>query len=316
MRFILLFCLYLPFSLFAQKEDYVWCFLDSFRLDFNPVLPQIYFDVNIPRIGGWGTEANLSLSDKNGNLLFYLYPGSWHWDSTLYGRPKFIDKNGKMLENGANIKVESSSTNGAIGFPIKDNTYMCVTQFENFINDQCNYSFYYHIIEHNTTFGKCIVAEKNKLFASGCFAEKIAVVKHQNNRQWWVIIYEMQQETTNNGFRTYLVDDKEIREQKKNIIGTTYPNGDDFINMSMAEMCFSPKGDKLLAVASNNSYGFIDLFDFDRCTGTLSNWQPLGKIVPSGSIYKPAYYGCAFSPDGSKTYVTSGSKLLQFDLSS
>ncbi len=65
--------------------------------------------------------------------------------------------------------------------------------------------------------------------------------------------------------------------------------------------------------------GVVDVFDFDRCTGFLGKWDSLGTVA--SSIPGPDnYYGCSFSPDGSKVYASevfpfSGySKLWQWDL--
>ncbi len=53
----------------------------------------------------------------------------------------------------------------------------------------------------------------------------------------------------------------------------------------------------------------VELFDFNRCTGKLSN----ARIIED-SVY--GHYGCAFSSDGSKLYVSTHiPKLLQYDLS-
>ncbi len=83
-------------------------------------------------------------------------------------------------------------------------------------------------------------------------------------------------------------------------------------------MCFSPQGDRLLIVSAT---GIIDVFDFDRCTGTLSNWMAIGSPAPN-PIGPNVNYGCSFSPDATKIYVseigyypTGGNPLYQWDLS-
>ncbi len=64
----------------------------------------------------------------------------------------------------------------------------------------------------------------------------------------------------------------------------------------------------------------IELFDFDRCTGMVSNPIPIemGVSFPP----EPMFWSCAFSPDGTKLYITSNttsslsSSLYQYDLTS
>ncbi|HET8962605.1 MAG TPA: T9SS type A sorting domain-containing protein, partial [Chitinophagales bacterium] len=60
------------------------------------------------------------------------------------------------------------------------------------------------------------------------------------------------------------------------------------------EMIFSPQGNKLAYTAGTN----LDIYDFDRCTGELSNVHTIYNIDPILT------YGSAFSPDGNKIYVS------------
>ena len=77
-------------------------------------------------------------------------------------------------------------------------------------------------------------------------------------------------------------------------------------------MTSSEDGSKLVAVG----YSRIDLFDFNRCTGELSNWKPLSPVNPAYPI--DFFYGCSISPDGTRLYVSNvtdqPSRLYQFDL--
>ncbi|MEM6271328.1 MAG: hypothetical protein AAF998_17975, partial [Bacteroidota bacterium] len=81
-------------------------------------------------------------------------------------------------------------------------------------------------------------------------------------------------------------------------------------------MTFSLDGTQLLVVTMS---GIVDIFDFDRCTGELSNWRALGTPAPT-TRGPHTYYGCSFSPDGTKIYVseiwndTSGNRVFQYDL--
>jgi hypothetical protein len=64
-----------------------------------------------------------------------------------------------------------------------------------------------------------------------------------------------------------------------------------------------------------NLNGVIELFNFDRCTGQLSNSIPVdfGVLAPP----EPFYWGCEFSFDGSKLYVSTNSDtsyLFQYNL--
>ena len=68
------------------------------------------------------------------------------------------------------------------------------------------------------------------------------------------------------------------------------------------EMVFSPDGSKLAAV----SQGMIDYFDFDRCTGTLSNYLDLSVGL---SAVLSEFYGVSFSSENSFLYASTSSTL-------
>src|SRR5437868_13937008 len=47
--------------------------------------------------------------------------------------------------------------------------------------------------------------------------------------------------------------------------------------------------------------GYVDVFDFDRCTGQLSNYLDIGEHVLTEAT---GYYSAAFSPNGNIIYVS------------
>jgi hypothetical protein len=141
------------------------------------------------------------------------------------------------------------------------------------------------------------------------YSEKLNAVLHADGKSWWVLIHD----SDNDDFFTYLFRGTGISGPQVQSIGTAYGAALGNPYGSIGEMTFSPDGTKLLSVGV---LGYIDLYDFDRCTGQLSNWIPLGAIAPIGVNNN---YGCSFSPDGTKIYVSegfnpSGDRLFQFDL--
>ena len=86
---------------------------------------------------------------------------------------------------------------------------------------------------------------------------------------------------------------------------------EDFL--ANGEMTFSKDGTKLALATYAN--GRVELFDFNRCDGSLHNYQEIDSDVN----FRP--YGCEFSKDGSKMYVTdvgispgNGIRLYQYNL--
>ena len=111
----------------------------------------------------------------------------------------------------------------------------------------------------------------------------------------------------NNTFVKFLIANDVIFGPFLQSIGSVYATsyGGDY-----GEMEVSADGDK---IAATNLLGVIDLFDFDRCTGELSNWLNLSNY---SSNYFAQTYGCSFSSKGTQLYITKADSLFQFDLTS
>jgi hypothetical protein len=80
-------------------------------------------------------------------------------------------------------------------------------------------------------------------------------------------------------------------------------------------MCFSLDGTKF-AIASVT--GILEMYNFDRCAGLLSNPIILSpRQIELGIVTQTeqgSYFGCAFSPSGQYLYANSRDTLWQFDL--
>jgi hypothetical protein len=128
-------------------------------------------------------------------------------------------------------------------------------------------------------------------------------VRHANGRDWWLLLHSG---AGNNIFYKFFVDTNGIQGPFTDTIGSVLGNA-----LGVGQMIFSPKGDKLICVDAS---GVIDLFDFDRCTGQISNYVELGN-APYNSLSGP--YGCSFSPNNKVLYVSNPNTpdtLFQFDL--
>src|SRR4029077_8875761 len=96
--------------------------------------------------------------------------------------------------------------------------------------------------------------------------EKLAAVKHANGRDWWIITHA----TDSAIFRVFLLTPDTVFLNSNQSIGTDpYPGYYVFWG---GEMISSPSGNKLGLVGED---GVINMFDFDRCSGTFSNFIDL-----------------------------------------
>jgi hypothetical protein len=137
----------------------------------------------------------------------------------------------------------------------------------------------------------------------------IFVTRNGNGKDWWVIVKKYHSDK----YFIIPIDSNGVHTPVIQHIGTsyttpyTYPaSGDISIN-----------GDKLvyLNISLNYLNGQLDVLDFDRCTGTLSN--PKTEVIPFISNGDTLYWWTScISPNGKYLYVTTGNHIWQMDLNS
>ncbi|SDE10281.1 gliding motility-associated C-terminal domain-containing protein [Pricia antarctica] len=306
---------------FAQREASRWYFGNGAGLDFNSGVPVALTDGQLNTHEGCST-----LSDQNGNLLFYSN-GIEVWD-----------KAHRLMPNGTGLLGHESSTQSAIIIPKEGSKtqYYLFTVDEPDPEESVNYGLNYTLIDlslHNG-FGDVVTSEKNMPLITynqsdpaetllKC-SEKITAVQHNDERSIWVITHFRDTfyafEVDENGVNTTPVTSK---------TNTIVPTG-GYKQNGIGYLKVSPDGKKIgvahSQVSSSNyagpklpgiQTGKVLLYDFDANTGRVSNELTLmSNSVP---------YGIEFSPKSTKLYTTVnnyendgrplGSSLYQFDLS-
>ncbi len=275
----------------AQKQDYIWCFGDSAGLDFNSGIPVPF------QSGMQAHEAIACVSNNQGILLFYSSDRSF---ITQYGNVKHF--NHQLMFNGDSLHSSGSITNGlmVVPFPGDSNIYYI------FHRSYPPGRLYYSIADMSLQGGFGAVVQKNILLISNTFlTERIGAVKHANGRDWWIITHA----DGSNEFLVLLVTPQGIIGPLSQLIGSFYTH---FLSI-VGEISIAKEGNKI-AIASGS--GFIDVFDFDRCSGVISNWMNIGPAFPSLPLN--SYYGCEFSESSNLLYITNStppySQLLQYNL--
>jgi hypothetical protein len=95
---------------------------------------------------------------------------------------------------------------------------------------------------------------------------KFTACKHANGRDWWILAHE---NYTNRYYRM-LLDPDGVHLVGLQTIGTPYQDG-------VGQACFSPNGEKYVVIdvvdfdTATVVGCTINVYDFDRCTGLLSN---------------------------------------------
>ena len=263
----------------AQKEANVWVFGSQSIVDFNSGAPQ-----TMPGSSLVSLEACASISDENGELLFYS-DGQNVWDRSY-----------SLMSNGTGLLGNQDITQGVMILPFPNTS----DQYYVFTLDD---SLHYSIVDMSLNGGMGDVSASKNIFVLGGLTEKMTSVKNCSNTGFWVIVHEKSAD-----FYVYELSASGLSAGVSYNIGT-------YLTSSRGQLKASPNGDKL--AYSDNTFSMVELFDFDNATGVISN----AITLPDSAGSRP--YGLEFSPDGDLLYVStvdaapSGlSYVLQFDISS
>jgi hypothetical protein len=283
----------------AQKRGAVWCFGDSALVDFSDTS-------NI----GLGTSAVrsrgscASICDSSGSLLFY---SSYDYDVNSIGGPAF--QNGEIfnsqhstMQNGDSIVMAAWYRETVITpFPTSDSLYVTGINIK---------GLFYSLVDMSLNGGLGEVIQKNVQLENFKTVDCLNAIKHGNGRDWWVIIRRFDAVSNpNNDYYVYLVTPSGIFNQPIQSVGSQNPTNSGRIS-------FNSQGTKMAFI---NYVGLIELYDFDRCTGLISN--PVIIQPESAQAPWPGLWSAEFSPSGNVLYVTrlpavvtDSSRLFQYDL--
>ena len=293
--------------LFAQMHDNVWLFGgdggDTTPATDSGGITLIKFDqLENPEIQNLQTPTvffegtNTSMCDSAGNLLFYT------------NGEHVYSNNHKIMSNGIKIAAIIGGygyrlPQGVIALPFPDSTKLYVLlSIEDDPNDALGWKLFYHHIDvaQNNGLGR-VTAKRQLLVQDSLSWGKISATKHANGRDWWFVVPR---------------DFSNIYH-----VGLLTPNGiqmdtctiGDWVYDGLGQSAFSPDGSKYVRVDSKNSLtpDQITLFDFDRCTGKLSNYRTYYISDPN-----TFGIGCAFSKGSKYLYVNNTLIAYQYDVTS
>jgi hypothetical protein len=292
-------------NVFAQQENFHWELGQNASLQFNNVLP---YNPNYNRglFYVYTAGNNSSICDiENGELLIYCHGGI------------IFNKLGVPMENGDSINsgkyVLQYYPNGIIAYqgtlilpyPNRPNLYyVFYTNLDSAIQGSYLASkFRYSIVDMTLNNGLGKVIDKDKLIENGLFERgRINAIHHANGRDWWIII---------NGYNDlqhyiYLLSPSGLKLYSKQSIGSTY----NCVDQRQYQTCTNQSGNQIAYLYSTEDISLtqrIDLYDFDRCTGLLSNYKTI-------SVIDTEFNGLSFSPNDSLLYANNLFKLYQFNI--
>ncbi|MEO8146282.1 MAG: hypothetical protein ABI723_01530 [Bacteroidia bacterium] len=274
----------------AQHRNDIWCFGDSAGIDFSNINNPMPIHSAVKSRG-----SCVSICDANSNLLFYGYTRA-----TLPGNTTLLkNRNDTIMLNGDNV-VGRGWYMELVIIPMPGNS----DQYYVFSAGVTSiYGLYYSVVDMLLDSGLGGVIQKNNQLLPDPANDGLIAVKHGNGRDWWVI--HRNHVGSNNIFYKFLIS-------PSGITGPFTQNIGSFTTSNLCKYVFNKAGNKIAVVSYD---GLIETFDFDRCTGILSNHiliRPLNVSAPY-----PDLWSCAFSPNNRFLYVTAHpvkNYLLQIDL--
>ena len=265
--------LFLLITLLGSAQDYkrtnIWYFGKDNGLSFTNNPPTYLNDGIIDSY-----ESQASISDTNGNLLFYM-------DNT-----RVRNKIHAIMENGSGIFVDQSCTQGSIIVPQPENDSI----YYIFTTVRAG-GFYYSVVNTNANNFSGKVISKNNLLLTPV-SEKLTAVKHNNGIDYWITVHS----ANSNHFYTFLLSRNGVVSCPIiSAIGTSYTSS----NLA-GTMKFSHNG-KHLAVSTFIG-DKVEFFSFNASNGIISNKKNID------SLYVP--YGIEFSPNDKFLYVFEADRRL------
>jgi len=241
--------------------------------------------------------SNAGICDTNGQLLFYTN-GDYianRFHSRLYNSTNFNPTITDDTVGGSNM------SQSLIVLPLGgvSNQYIIVHENGEHFNGQYQpLQLRYSIIDMSLDSGRGGVLPNKKnivLISDTLLQGKITACKHGNGRDWWIIAHRWNSDL----YYKILVTPFAITFSSQHI-------GSIITYNFAGQNCFSPDGTKLVSL---HEYPTMDIMDFDRCTGLLSNCSTINLPDPTCSAV-----GCAFSQSGKYLYACNNIRVFQFDM--
>ncbi len=295
----------------AQMADVNWYVGSGVGIEFKNCMPLVNTTYNND---GFSWEGNTTISDNDGNLLFY---------SNGYN---IYNKNHLIMSGGSAAGISNSITqNIIIPKPGNDNIYYLITtDVQAGISYSSNHpnatGINFAVIDMNLQNGLGEVTSSFNVLKSGPNCEMLCLIPHSNDIDYWLIGHEY----GNNNFFLFQITNTGINsvpliQSVGPIINTAQSGIPGNSNLdAIGELKASPDASLLAFTTYFN--GTTCIFNFDRNTGMISNPNQINLNGLGG-------YGVSFSPDNTKLYLSTfessilytnlpsdHGKLLQFDL--
>jgi gliding motility-associated-like protein len=316
------FCiLVLSLDVWAQGENNTWAFGSQTGIDFSTGTA-VPIQTSIEQLEGCAT-----VSDESGKLLLYSD------GNTIY------NSNHVPMPNGVNIAAWNrtvpnlptttySTTQPCVIIPVpgQGNKYYV---FSLDAGETYQGRLYYSMVDMNLSGGLGdVIPGKKGIPLDTCLHEKMTAVAGCNNNIWLVVHNELDGPYFRNHYKSYEIttlglDTVPVISKIPTSYGHRDPNYIDYGGSNhyvylVGTIKFSHDRTKMAAALFpwlRMEPTVIELYDFDACTGIISNPVAVAVDTFYSDTVGQRYYGVCFSPDDSKLYATCiYSGVYQWDL--
>jgi outer membrane protein assembly factor BamB len=297
-----------------DKRDYQWVIGydtslldpggDAILLDFRETPRHISHIKTVHKFLVEG--SNTSMSDKDGNLLFYSN-GCY-----IVNAKHEIMLNGDSINPGLIEDIYCSSggsplIQGVIAIPSPEGDSLYYVFNLDFVEPYAGTNFlelapqrlFYQKVDlaHDSGYGAVVL--KNQVAVFDTLARgNIQAVKQSNGQDWWVIVPK----SHSNCYFLVPVTSEGVQPAQLKCAGNVWNDQD-----LGAQVTFSPDGKKYIRF---NAWNGLNIFDFDASTGDLLN--PIHIDFSNDTINYIA--GVSVSSNSRYLYVCARKNIYQFDL--
>jgi gliding motility-associated-like protein len=286
--FLLATLLQLPGIIVFAQYDNNWYFGRKAALNFSTGTPQVITNSSLQTM-----EACASISDENGQLLFYT------------NGVDVYDRSNTLMLNGSNLGGDISSCQMSIvPAPGNPNLFYIFTS-DAFENDFIN-GYRYSTLDMSMNGGLGAVTSKNNLLWSSS-TERMTTIRHFNGIDIWLITNDSESDI----FRAWLINCNGLQPTPVVSTAGVVVNQHSLSNVGI--LTASPDGKYLCQTnfprPGAGNAEFFQLFDFDNSTGIIGNARTI-------NMPQTKYNHAAFSPDSKLLYLTrkEDNKLDQLEI--
>lgn len=302
-------------QLYSQNQGRNWVFSDSIGIKFNNdgTITQYLSNVN-----GFQRHGCTTIGDTNGDLLFYAGgSGTNHIPNNNPNELKIFRKDNGQISNftGVISPGQVFTLQNILPLDLENRLYA-------FLHMEWEAGGR-HMLLYKSEIDKLgdggmgeFTLNKRILInqTSDTLLQAMIPVRHANGRDWWIISHQWGNDT----FFVVLIDVNNNTTILRQKIGTIQSiEGQTFNGGNWGFYQYDSNSDKLIIT---NAERLFEIYDFDRCTGTLSNPENVLPPIPNVFVNGESFYYNSLSPSGQYLYVVTFNfldtifRISQFDL--